>query len=259
MEVKISAVIIACNKDKYLERCIVSVKDVVDEVVVVDAYSTDRTEEICHRNDVVFIQHALRGLIEQKNFALAQTAFPYILSLNADEYLSEALKEAIYKVKRDWKHDAYYIRRLTNYSGRWIRHTSWYPGTVLRLWDSRLGKWGGLNHHPSFLLENGVSKKFLKGDILHYCFDNLTEQVKEIDTYSTAAAQSFFQSGKKSRLIDITIRSLWSFVRDFFLRLGFLKGYFGLMASVNSAHAIFMSYVKLRILHKEYNESQNQT
>ncbi len=259
MEVKISAVIIACNEEKYLERCIESVKDVVDEVVVVDSYSTDGTEEICRRHDVVFIQHAFRGQIEQKNFAIAQATFPYILSLDADEYLSEALKESINKVRQDWKHDAYHFRRLTNYSGKWIRHTSWYPSPMLRLWDSRLGKWGGLNPKPALILESGASKKFLKGDILHDSFDNLTEHVKQIDTYSTTAAQSLFQCGKKSRLIDITVRPLWSFIKDFFLRLGFLKGYLGLLVSVNSAHAIFMSYVKLRILHKEHKEGHKKT
>jgi glycosyltransferase involved in cell wall biosynthesis len=259
MEVKISAVIIACNEEKYIERCIESVKDAVDEVVVVDSYSTDRTEEICHRHDVVFIQHAFRGQIEQKNFAIAQATFPYILSLDADEYLSETLIESINEVKKDWNYDAYYFRRLTNYCGKWIRHTSWYPSPILRLWDSSLGKWEGLNPHSTFLLKSGASKKFLKGDLLHYSFANLSEHVEQIDTYSTTAAQSLFQCGKKSRLIDITVRPLWSFVKDFFLRLGFLDGHFGLLVSVNSAHTIFVSYVKLRILHKEHKEGQKQT
>jgi len=259
MEVKISAVIITCNAEKYIERCIESVKDVVDEVVVVDSYSTDRTEEICHSYDVVFIQHAFYGQIEQKNFAIAQAAFPHILSLDADEYLSEALKESIHIVKKDWSHDAYYFRRLTNFSGKWIRHSNWNPGTVLRLWDSRSGKWGGLNPHPTFRPESEASKKLLKGDILHYSFDNLTEHVKQIDTYSTTAAQSLFQSGKRSRLIDVTIRPFWSFVKNYFLKLGFLEGYLGLLGSVNSAHAIFVSYAKLRILHNEHKEAQKHT
>lgn len=259
MEVKISALIIACNAEKHIERCIKSVKEVVDEVVVVDSYSTDRTEEICRSHDVVFVQHVFRGQIEQRNFANAQVTFPYILSLDANECLSEALTESIKKVKKDWSHDAYYFKRLTNYCGRWIRNTSWYRSSRLRLWDSRLGKWEGLNPLPVFSQKSGASKKFLKGDILHHSFDNLTEHIKQIDTYSTISAQSYFQGGKKSRLKDITVRPLWSFAEDFFLKLGFLDGYYGFLISINSAHALFVSYVKLRILQKEHRESQKQT
>jgi len=228
----------------------------VDEIVVLDCYSTDRTEEICRQHDVVFIQHAIRGQIEQKNFGIAQATFPYILSLEANECLSEALIESLKLVKKDWKHDAYYFRRLTNYCGNWIRHTSWYRNPKLRLWNSKSGKWGGFDPYPAFLLESGASKKFLKGDILHYSFNNITEHVKQIDTCSTIAAQSYFKSGKRSRLIDITLRPLWSFMDDFFIKLGLLDGYRGLLLSINSAHAIFISYVKLRILHKEHKKDR---
>lgn len=259
LEVKISALIITCNSEKHIERCIQSVKEVVDEIVVVDSYSTDRTEEICRSHELVFIQHALRGQKEQRNFANAQAAYPYILSLNANECLSEDLIESIKKVKKDWSHDAYHFRRLTNYCGRWIRHTSWYRSSKLRLWDSRQGSWGGLNPHPVFIQKRGASKKYLKGDILHYSFDNLTEHVTQLDADSTISAQSFFQAGKKSRFRDITIRPLWSFVDDFFLKFGFLDAYYGFLISINSAHAMFTGYVKLRILHKEHRESQKQT
>jgi glycosyltransferase involved in cell wall biosynthesis len=208
---------------------------------------------------VVFIQHASRGHIEQRNFAIAQATFPHILSLDADECLSEALIKSISEVKQDWKYDGYYFRHLTYYCGKWIRHTSWYPSPRLRLWDSRKGSWGGINPHPEFIMEEGSTLTFLKADILHYSFNDLSEHVNQIDTLSSTTAHSFFKHGKKSRLIDIILRPFWSFFNDFFLRLGFLDGYTGLQVSVNSAHAVFLSYVKFRILRKEQKESQKQT
>jgi len=232
---------------------------VVDEIVVLDSYSRDQTEEICRRHGVVFIQHASRGHIEQRNFAIAQATFPHILSLDADECLSKALIESISEVKQDWKYDGYYFRHLTYYCGKWIRHTSWYPSPRLRLWDSRKGSWGGINPQPEFIMEEGSALTFFKADILHYSFNDLSEHVNQIDTLSSTAAHSFFKHGKKSRLIDTILRPFWSFVNDFFLRLGFLDGYTGLQVSVNSAHAVFLSYVKFRILRKEQKESQKQT
>ena len=259
MEVKLSAVIIAYNEEKNIGRCLASVKDLVDEILVVDSYSNDRTKEICELHGAVFIQHAFRGHIEQKNWAIDQARFPYILSLDADECLSPALRESISEVKENWKHDGYYFNRLTSYCGKWIRHTSWYPSPKLRLWDSRKGSWGGINPHDTFVMEKGATKKFLKGDLLHYSFSNLNEHINKINTYSTIASRSYFQQGKKSRLVDITVRPFWRFLKDYFFRLGFLDGYYGLQVSVNSAQGIFLKYVKLRNHYIEFNESQKQT
>src|ERR1035437_7666308 len=140
---QISVVIITFNEEKNIERCILSVQDLADDIVVVDSFSTDRTEEICKSHGVRFIQNHFNGHIEQKNFAISKAHFPYILSLDADEQLSEELKKSIQQVKNNWDADGYYFNRLTNYCGQWIRHSSWYPASKLRLWDSRKGKWGG--------------------------------------------------------------------------------------------------------------------
>jgi len=259
MEVQISAVIITYNEEKNIGRCLESVKDVVDEIVVVDSYSSDRTEEICGKYGAVFIQHTFHSHIEQKNWAVDQASFPYILSLDADECLSEALRESIAAVKKDWRFDGYYFNRLTNYCGKWIYHTSWYPSPKLRLWDSRKGSWGGVNPHDIFILESGATKKHLKGDLLHYSYYTLSEHIDQINAFSSIAANSYFQQGKRSSLPGVLVRPLWRFLKDYILRLGILDGYYGLQISVNSAHAIFLKYVKLRILHKEYRENQKQT
>ncbi|MDF1573704.1 MAG: glycosyltransferase [Bacteroidales bacterium] len=259
MEVQLSAVIISHNEEKNIGRCLESLKDLADEIVVVDSYSSDRTGEICKSFGAVFIQHIFHGHIEQKNWAIQQASSPYILSLDADECLSEALARSIAAVKKDWVYDGYYFNRLTNYCGKWIRHTSWYPSPKLRLWDSRKGSWGGVNPHDKFILDKGATKKHLKGEILHYSYYNLSEHISQINAFSTIAANSYFQQGKRSRFWDILVRPMSRFLKDYLLRLGILDGYYGLQISVNSAHAVFLKYVKLRILHQEQKERQTQT
>lgn len=140
---KISVVIITYNEERNIGKCLESIKEIADEVVVVDSYSTDRTEEIVKSMGGKFIQHPFEGHIEQKNWAITQAKYPHILSLDADEIPSDRLTESILNIKENWSHDAYYFNRLTNYCGKWIKHTSWYPARKLRLWDSRKGEWGG--------------------------------------------------------------------------------------------------------------------
>lgn len=259
MEVKISAVIITYNEERNIARCLDSVKGIADEVVVVDSYSTDRTEEICKSYGAQFIRHSFRGHIEQKNWAITQARYPHILSLDADEALSDLLRDSIMKVKQNWKHDGYYFNRLTSYCGKWIRHTSWYPSRKLRLWDARKGAWGGFNPHDRFILERRSTRKHLRGDILHYSYYSVNEHMEQINKFSSILARSYFEQGRQAWLISILLHPVWRFFKDYFLRLGFLDGYYGLIVSVNSAHETFLKYVKLRNHHLEYSRAKRQT
>ncbi len=258
MEVQVSAVIISHNQEKNIGRCLESVKDVVDEIVVVDSYSSERTGEICKKYGAVYIRHGLQRKMEQKIWTIEQATFPYILSLDADECLSEDLIHSIAAVKKDWRYDGYYLNRLTSYCGKWIRHTSWSPGPELRLWDSRKGSWKGSAPNDRSVLEKGATKGHLKGDLIHYSYYTLSEHVDQINLDSTREADSSFQLGRRSGIPGLLVRPLWSFLKEYVLRLGLLDGYPGLQISINSAHAVFLKYVKLRILHKEHQENQKQ-
>lgn len=259
MEIKISAVVVTFNKEEHIGRCLESVREVADEIVVVDSYSSDRTEEICSSYGVTLIRHAFHGHREQKNWAINQATFPYVLSLEADEYLSPSLTESIVRVKKEWKHDGYYFNRFTKYLGRWIYHTDWYPYRQLRLWDTRKGSWEGPDPESRVKLERGASKKFLNGDLLHISYDNIAEHVSRVDIDSTIAAHSYFQLNRRSNLVIITCSSIWQFLKNYILKLGFLEGYFGVLISVNSAQATFLKYVKLRQHHLEFKQNQKQT
>ncbi len=149
-----------------------------------------------------FIRHRFNGHIEQKNWAILQASSPYILSLDADEALSDELRASILRVKENWTHDGYYFNRLTNYCGKWIRHTSWYPSRKLRLWDSRKGSWGGFNPHDRFFLNKGATRMFLKGDILHYSYYSVSEHLVQINTFSTILARSYYEQRKASSILS---------------------------------------------------------
>lgn len=259
MRVRISAVIITYNEERNIRRCLESLHCVADEIIVVDSYSTDRTEEICKDFGARFIKHRFIGHIEQKNWAILQAESPFILSLDADEALSDELRSSILKVKENWTHDGYYFNRLTNYCGKWIRHTTWYPSRKLRLWDARKGAWGGFNPHDRFYLTKGATRRFLKGDILHYSYYSINEHLTQINHFSTILARSYSEQGRRVYSSSIVLHPLWRFLKDYFLRAGFLDGDYGFIVSVNSAHEVFLKYVKLKNIYKDKKRSQRQT
>src|SRR6478672_12171113 len=122
----ISAVIITFNEEKNIGRCLDSLRDVADEILVIDSFSTDKTEEICRSRNVYVIKHAFDGYIEQKNFALTQARYDYVLSLDADECLSDELKQSISEAKKNPENDGYSMNRQNNFCGKWIYHSGWY-------------------------------------------------------------------------------------------------------------------------------------
>ena len=248
--IKLSVVIITYNEEKNIERCLISIKDIADDIVVVDSFSTDETRKICQKYNVRFIEHKFEGYIEQKNFADAQAKYQYILSLDADEALSDELKRSILSVKNNWQYNGYRMKRFTNYCGKWIKHCGWYPDTKLRLFDKAKGKWTGLKIHEKVELTQKSTTFLLKGDLLHYSYYSISQHIETINKFSDIAVLAHSEKGKKSNLFKIIFSLLWKFVRIYFIKLGFLDGFYGFVISVNSAHSTFLKQVKLRELYK---------
>lgn len=248
----ISAVIITYNEERNIERCLNSLKGVVDEIVIVDSYSKDRTKEICKKYEVNFLEHPFEGHIEQKNWAIKQARYPHVLSLDADEALSERLKQEILRVKFNWKSDGYYMNRLTSYCGKWVRFCSWYPDTKLRLWDSRKGAWGGDNPHDKFELFGGdKNTEKLKGDLLHYSYYTREDHYKQVEYFTSILANAQFKRGKKAGFFKLIFSPVLKFIKDYFIHLGFLDGYTGFTICRISAYATYLKYKKLRRLNKQ--------
>jgi len=221
---KLSVVIITRNEEKNIGRCIDSVKDLADDIVVIDSFSTDRTEEICKSKGARFIQHDFIGHIEQKNYAVMLTEYPNVLSLDADEALDDTLKKSIAEVKENWKEDGYEMNRLTNYCGTWIKHCGWYPDRKLRLFDRSKGKWGGMNPHDRFEMQAGSTIGRLKGDILHYSYYTIEDHYKQIEYFTTINSKASFDKGKHAPVWKLYLAPAVKFIKDYFIRLGFLDG-----------------------------------
>jgi glycosyltransferase involved in cell wall biosynthesis len=249
--VKISAVIITYNEEDNIERCLNSLADTVDEVVVVDSFSSDKTAEICKSKGVEVIRHSFEGHIEQKNYALSCAGNDFVLSLDADEALSEKLIQSVQTAKNNWTEDGYWVNRLTNYCGKWIRHCGWYPDAKVRLWDRRKGHWGGVNPHDHVIMDKDSRIGHLSGDLLHYSYPTIRDHVFQINSFSDIAAREAFEQGRQSNLaLDICLNPTLTFFKKYFLKLGILDGYEGLVISTSTAYGKFLKYIKLRELEK---------
>jgi len=251
MQIQLSVVIITFNEEKNIARCIDSVVGVADEIVVVDSFSTDKTKQICEEKNVRFITHKFDGHIEQKNWVITQAKYQYVLSLDADEALTEELQSAINQIKNNWEHDGYSFNRLTNYCGTWIKHCGWYPDIKLRLWDAKKGKWGGENPHDKVIMDKGAQINHIDLDILHYSFYTVEQLLKQIDYFTDISSKAAFEKGKISNRFTIFYKANFKFFRDYFLTLGFLDGYYGYVVCKNSAHAKRLKYTKLRTLNQK--------
>lgn len=245
---KISAVIITMNEEKLIEQCLQSLDDIADEVIVVDSFSTDSTEQICKRYNVKFVQREFRGFMDQKNYAVSLASHPYILSLDADEALSEELQKSLLEVKNNIRFEGYKVNRLSNYCGQWIRHSAWYPDPQLRLFRADRGNWGLINVHETFIMNHDSRISRLKGDLLHWPCTSKQDLTDKIERYSDIAAREFFESGKKASLITPYFHGIWRFIQTYFFRLGFLDGRNGYVICRTGAYSSYLKYYKLRNL-----------
>ncbi|NOY37648.1 MAG: glycosyltransferase family 2 protein [Chlorobi bacterium] len=248
--VSLSVIIITHNEEENLPHCLASVRDIADEIVVVDDFSTDGTMKICREFGVRVVLHKFEGHIEQKNFALTQASFPYVLSLDADEEVSKTLYQSISAIKENWRYDGYCFNRLNIYCGTPIKHGGWYPDKKLRLFDKRKARWGGINPHDMVILKPGSKTKKLKGDLLHYSYASTTEHIFKVNRYTDIFSTAYVRQGRKAGFLHIVFNPTWKFIRNYFLRLGFLDGSKGLSICVIQAYETFLKYSKINVLLK---------
>ncbi len=247
---KISAVIITYNEEQFLDKCLSSLEGIADEIVVVDSYSTDRTEEICKKYDVRFIKHPFEGFRDQKNYALTFAKYKNILSLDADEALSDKLRSSILAIKDNWEYDGYLFNRRNYFCGKKIRFSEWYPDRQLRLFHADLGKWGDLNVHEKFIFSNGATIGRLEGDLLHWPFTSRKDHIAKMDKYARIGAEEFLKAGRKASFLTPYIHSIWGFLRSYIVKGGILDGRDGYRICSLYAKSAFKKYKLLRELLK---------
>lgn len=245
---KVSGVVITYNEEHNIGDCLESMREVVDEIIVVDSFSTDNTEAICTKLGARFIKNPFEGHIQQKNFAVEQASFDYVLSLDADERLDETLRKEISAIRERGDADGYVVSRLNNYCGKFVRYGEWNPDRKIRLWDRRKGRWAGENPHDRVVMAEGTSVKRLRGHLLHFTYRDLSQHLQQMIKFSDISAREAFGKGKRASIIHLTLYPFFIFIRSFVLKLGFLDGYHGYLVAVNGAYYRFLKYAKLRQL-----------
>ena len=240
---RISATIITRNEAEHIARAIQSL-DCADEVLIVDSGSTDSTVQIAAELGARVVFHPWEGFASQKNFACAQAAFDWILSLDADEELNEDARLAV----AEWKNSvpqatAYRFARRARYLGRWILHSGWYPDYKIRLFDRRQARWQGDYVHESVVSEGPLAT--LNGEILHYTCDSLADHKARIEFYTGLAAREMWERGERSSAWRRILLPPWIFVHTYLLRLGVLDGVAGFLIAWMAARYVRRKYAKL--------------
>jgi glycosyltransferase involved in cell wall biosynthesis len=247
----LSAVIITFNEERNIGRCIDSVKAVADEIIVLDSFSDDDTVGIARSKGATVRQSVFSGYINQKNKVLAMAANENVLLLDADEALSDELRSSVMAVKMEgFPFQAYKVKRCNVFCGKHIKRGLWYPDKKLRLFDKRIAVCGGYNPHDKIMMQEDVPVKLLKGDLVHYTFDSMAEYLERNEEVSTIAARSLYEAGARGSRLKVIFSPLWSFFNGYFLRMGFMEGYTGLVIAFHTAKQGYLKHLKLRRLHR---------
>jgi glycosyltransferase involved in cell wall biosynthesis len=241
---KISATIITFNEERNVARVIESLR-CCDEILVLDSGSNDRTVEIATKLGARVVEASWHGYAAQKNIAAELATHDWILALDADESLSEALEAEIWHIKKTGTDcDGFTVPRLAQYLGRWILHSGWYPDRKVRLFDRRKASWIGEFVHESVRVRGTVGH--LKSNLLHFTCSSLSEHLRSLDSYTTLAAQDLVTRKANVGFPKLLFDPPWTFFRTYVLRGGFLDGVEGLTIAYMAALYNFVKYSKAR-------------
>ncbi|MCB1141825.1 MAG: glycosyltransferase family 2 protein [Leptospiraceae bacterium] len=244
-KIQFSVAVITYNEEQNLKDCIQSFHEIADEVIILDSFSTDKTEEIARSfPKVTFHVRKFSGHIEQKNHAIELCSGEWILSLDADERVSpELCREIQDLLPRSDKKNGYKIPRLTYHMGRFIRHGGWYPLKRYRFFRKGFARWTGENPHDYIEIDGKGSS--LKGDIIHYSFKDLSHQIDTINKFSSIVSFTRFKKSISFPLLKSLYKPFFKFIECYFLKLGFLDGYPGFVIAISSSFSTFLKFAKI--------------
>lgn len=242
---KLSVSIITYNEESNIERCLKSL-DFADEIVVVDSLSQDKTVEICERYGAKVIHQKFLGYGQQKNLAGQHCSHDWIFNIDADEVVTEELRENILKaIESPNQLYLYKVSRLTNYCGKWIRFGGWYPNAVYRLYHKEKARWSEPHIHEALYLEDGTKPDHtLKGDLLHYSFPTVKSQIMTNVKFAELGAKDLIKrkNGRRPSIGAVLIRPFGKFIECYFIKFGIFDGLVGLVIALNASHSMFMKY-----------------
>lgn len=240
---KISVCIICGNEIDNIERCLKSVTW-ADEILVMDSFSTDGTYDIARKYTDKVFRHEWQGYIGQKKLVAEKATYPWILFVDADEEVSDTLRNEIEtRFSRPLPPEVHGFNcpRLVYYLGRWIWHGDWYPDMKLRLFRKEFGRCGGEEPHDRIIVEGKVLK--LKGALNHYTYDDITDQINQINRFSSISANT--NRSRRVGILRLIFHPFYRFIKCYFIKGGILDGIPGLIVAVNVSFGTFVKYAKL--------------
>lgn len=256
-KVTIGVLMIVKNEQKHLAACLDSVKDWVDEIVIVDSGSSDDTEQIARQYTEKFIVNRdWPGFGKQRQLAQQHMKSTWVLPLDADERVSETLKNSILQaVTNNTPNTCYSLNRLTHALGKFIRHSGWYPDKITRLYPRESTQYNDALVHESVIVPKHFTVQHLEGDLLHYTFDSLTQYREKTALYMKSWTDQ--REGKKSATLSSAIlHGFFRFIKMYIIKRGFLDGRHGLLLALLSANTTFTRYADLWL--REFMKKQQE-
>lgn len=249
---KISGIITTLNEADNIESCIRSLQRVCDEVIVTDSYSRDNTVDLAQKAGAKVILHEYVGDGPQKNIALPETTYTWVLSIDADERLTDKLVETIKQLDLEiTPYNGFAVRRRNYIGKQWIKCCHWYPNYLVRLFRKDKLQFAELKQHAYVPTKNTAR---LKADIVHYCYRNVKELIAKPERdYSTRGAKILYLNGKKANPCTPFLHGAAAFLSNYFLRGGLFAGKIGLVISKAIARNSYEKYSKLRIYQNDEN------
>jgi glycosyltransferase involved in cell wall biosynthesis len=251
---KISAIVVVYNEEKKIRRCLESLRW-TDEIIVVDSFSRDRTKEIASVFTDKIFDVKWEGFGKKKEFARGKASGDWVLSIDADEVVSDQLKAEIKKViQEDQGFEGYHIPRLSNFLGKWIRHGGWYPDHVLRLFKKSKARFDQSLVHEKLILDGKAGS--LKNELLHYTDPTIDHYLSKMNKYTALGAEKLFQEGKSASPFDLILRPAGVFFKMLVLKFAFLDGWHGFLLACLSSFHVFAKYAKLWHMRKTHHNSE---
>lgn len=247
---RISAVVITHNEAENIAECLDALKQVADEIVVVDAFSKDRTVEICTEKGAKVMQRKWQGYSASKNYGNEIASNDWILSIDADEVLSPELINQLRQLQVK-KGEVYSLDRINYFDGQWIKYCGWYPDWKIRLFHREEVQWEGDFVHEKIVVPSRIKVKKLQGHLHHYSYKSLDDHLERIERYSDLAAQELFGANKKPSRMSVWLSPIVRFLKVFIFKFGFLDGRNGYHISKNDAYFVKRKYQKLDALYRQ--------
>lgn len=240
----ISAFVVCCNEERLIGQCLRSLS-FCDEVIVVDSGSTDATVRIASELGARVVHNPWPGFVEQKRFGLSLCSKEWVLNLDADEEISPELRAEIEGrlANTPPSVDGFELNRVVYFLSRWWRSGGWYPEYRLRLCRRERTSWGGENPHEKASVPGQVVR--LSGEVRHYTYDSLSDQLSTLNRFSLTSAQSMHARGRTAGVVDLIARPIARFFKFYVLKRGFLEGAAGFIVAVTEAYSVFAKYSKL--------------